>query len=81
MNRLLKWAIQITAMLGDLMLLAACMVMIYHTLKVGSLLLAVITIILIFMSYNAWKSQGGLIAWRNREQFMRNWDKLTKRVE
>jgi len=66
---MLRWMIQITCMLGDVMLLTACIVALF-------VLIWWLSIPLIFITYRVWKSQGGLIAWTERKQFMENARKL-----
>lgn len=78
LNNVLKWAVQIMCMLGDLMLLTAAVVVIITTFKSGSLFLSIVGVVIIAIAYKTWKGQGGLIAWRERKQFMYNWDKLTR---
>jgi hypothetical protein len=56
----------IMVMLGDIMLLAACITVIRFCPILG--------IILTCLTYNTWKGQGGLIAWNksHRNQFLQN---------
>jgi len=77
----MKYLVQGMAMLGDIMLIVAAISMICFAFKSGNLLLWGISIVLLLLSYNTWKSQDGFIAWRkkDRKAFMTNWDEINRR--
>lgn len=64
---MLRWFMQIAAMLGDLAIALACMV----ALIVAPFWLS---IPLVYMTYKTWKSTDGAVAWtkEGRENFLRN---------
>jgi len=77
-NFILKWAVQICCMFGDILLLISAIILGYTAITLGNVIFFVIALFLLFKTYDAWKSQGGLIAWTHKKQFMENWDKMTK---
>lgn len=66
---MLRWFMQITAMSTDIVLLAMC-IFIFFMLPWWACLP------LVFITYKTWQSQGGLIAWTHRKQFMENAKKM-----
>ena len=56
-------------MLGDIVLIAACIVVLYGVTPF-------LSIPLILITYSTWKEQGGFIAWTECRQFMRNAKKI-----
>ena len=75
----MKWTIQIMVMAGDIGLLIAAIVITIFAIKSSSLFVAVISLVVVLAAYNTWKSQGGLIAWKERKQFMHNWEEMRRR--
>jgi len=77
----MKYLVQIMVILGDIMLIVAAISMICFAFKSGNLLLWGISIILLLLSYNTWKSQDGFIAWtkKGRKAFYKNWDEINRR--
>ena len=77
----MKYLVQGMAMLSDVMLIIAAIGVSYFAYTQANIILYIISIILLLLSYNTWKSQGGFIAWRkkDRKAFMTNWDEITKR--
>ena len=77
----MKYLVQIMAMLSDIIIAVACVSLLYYTITHPSLLLILITIFMLAMTYNTWKSQGGLIAWtrKGRTAFFKNWDDIVRK--
>ncbi len=76
----MKCLVQFMAMLSDVMLIAAAIGLSYYAYIRGNVILYVISFILLSLSYNTWKSQGGFIAWtkKGRKAFFTEWDKMVK---
>jgi len=71
-----KFLIYICRM-GDLILLAALLAVLYFMSHLNLLGLIVVGI-LVIGSFKVWKSQGGLTAWRkaDNQKFIENWNKM-----
>lgn len=69
----MRYLILIMAMLGDLMLLAACIGVIYY-LPQFTIVGVAVMIYLLDQTYDIWKEQGGLMAWNPYwiKRFMKN---------
>ena len=76
----MKYLVQIMAMFSDILILAASLSLLYYTITHPSLLMVCITLFMLAMTYDTWKSQGGLIAWtkKGRTAFFKNWDEITR---
>lgn len=63
---MIRWILQIGSMLGDLVLLVACIMVLVFVPIIG--------IPLTYVTYKVWRGQGGAIAWtkEGREAFMHN---------
>ena len=64
---MIRWFLQIGVMLGDLAILAAClMVLLFTPFFIG--------VPLAYITYKVWRSQGSAMAWtkEGRSTFMRN---------
>lgn len=75
---MLKHIVQGMAMFSDLLILAATLGLIYACLTTGSLFLIIVSAIMLRLTYDTWKSQGGFIAWTKsgRTAFSTGWDKI-----
>jgi hypothetical protein len=76
----MKYLLQIMAMLSDLLLGGAALVLLYYTSTHPSILMIILTAFLLTMCYSAWKDTGGIIAWtkKGRRNFSKNWDEIMK---
>lgn len=70
---MIRYFIQLGAMLSDIAIIAACCVLICSLPSLGPMG-AIIGIFLLFKTYQTWKSQGGFIAWKPYwiKRFMKN---------
>lgn len=62
---MIRWMMQITCMLGDVVIIGASVVTLWFAPWW-------LSIPLVFITYKVWKSQGGFIAWTEWRQFMKN---------
>jgi len=62
---MIKWILQISAMLSDIVIAGACVLVLFY-------LPLWISVPLVYLTYKTWESQGGLIAWTHRKEFLDN---------
>lgn len=76
----MKYLVQIMAMLSDVIIGVAVMTLLYFAYRTGSVLFWFFSIILLLLTFNTWRSQGGFIAWtkKGRQSFFREWDKIKR---
>jgi hypothetical protein len=61
----MRWLLQILVMLSDFVLFGVALLAFIY-------LLFPLNIILVYVTYKVWKSQGGFIAWTHARQFLKN---------
>jgi hypothetical protein len=62
---MVRWMLQITAMLSDILIAAMCILALWF-------LPLWISAPAIYLTYRSWRNTGGLVAWTHRKEFMEN---------
>jgi len=77
----MKYLVQMMAMFSDVLIVLMAVLLFYSIFKAGSVLFALIAIVLLLVSYRTWKDTGSFIAWTKEGQqaFFTNWNKITKK--
>jgi len=76
LHNILKWGIQVSTMLTDIIIILVAIGLVYETIVIGSIPIYVISASLLVLGYLTWKSQGGFIAWTSRKKFSDNFYKI-----
>lgn len=65
-NNVFKWFMHIIVMLGDVMVICVAIMALISAYKIGSMVVWIIIIALMFACYKAFMDTGGFMAWTNR---------------
>jgi len=61
----MRWLLQILVMFSDLLIIAACVAVLFC-------IIFPMNILVVYATYRVWKEQGGVIAWTHSKQFLTN---------
>lgn len=67
----IMWFLQIGAMVSDILIFAACFILMITFPLLG--------LLLILPTFYVWKTTGGFMAWTRRKQFMKNFKEMMEK--